>query len=148
MTAITLPSRSGPAPDVIGPAPHAQTSQTPPVLVQEGLWERMRTLPFVYVAQTLVSVSHSRALFLPEGVGHGPEGAFQKGREFAHLHPHHDGSLHVMLREELKDQIEVAGWGVRHPAQESILLYGPRDFDELELVWSLVRMSHSYAMGA
>jgi len=116
-------------------------------LVQEALWERMRMLPFVYMAPTLVSVPQARALFLPEGFGDGPDEAFQKGREFAHMHPHHDGSLHVMLPEAVKDQVEAARWGVRHPRQASILLYGPRDHDELESVWRLVRLSHAYAMG-
>lgn len=45
-------------PDIIGPAPHAQRSQIAPVMVQEELWSRMRSLPYVYMAPTLVSVSH------------------------------------------------------------------------------------------
>lgn len=60
-----LERRAGAPPIVTGPAPHGQRSQTPPVMLQEGLWGLMRALPFVYMAPTLVSVSHSRALFLP-----------------------------------------------------------------------------------
>jgi hypothetical protein len=143
-----LPHRAGPAPDIIGPSPHGQVSQIAPIMVQEELWERMRALPHVYHAPTLVSVSHARALFLVEGVGTGPAEAFQKGREFAHLHPHHDGSLHINLPEHLKDAIEHAGWGVRHPEQNTILVYGPRDRAELETVWGLVQSCHDYATGA
>lgn len=144
---LNLPSRPGPAPEVIGPAPHSQISQIAGIMLQEELWERMRALPHVYMAPTLVSVSHARSLFLPEHVGDGPDEAFQAGREFAHIHPHHDGSLHVTLPERVKDAVEAAGWGVRHPEQNTILLYGPRDREELEVVWHLVQLSYQHAMG-
>ncbi|WP_329564959.1 luciferase domain-containing protein [Kitasatospora sp. NBC_01266] len=144
---LELPGRPGPAPDVIGPAPHGQRSQTSPVMLQEELWERMRALPYVYLAPTLVSVPHARSLFIPEGIGAGPTAAFQKGREWAHLHPHHDSSLHLTLPEPAKDDVEQAGWGVRHPEQNAILIYGPRSRGELEIVWQLVQFSFAYAMG-
>lgn len=146
---IDLPTRSGATPEVIGPAPHAQTSQTAPIMVQEELWQRMRGLPYVYVAPTLVSVSHARSLFLADGIGHGVPDAFQKGREFAHLHPHHDGSLHLTLPDDLQDRVEASGWGQRHPSPQhkAILIYGPRDRTELEIVWRLVQLSYSYALG-
>jgi phospholipase/carboxylesterase len=54
MTALS--ARPGEAPEVIGPAPHGQRSQTAPILIQEELWGRMRSLPYVYAAPTLVSV--------------------------------------------------------------------------------------------
>ncbi|GAA4881710.1 luciferase family protein [Kitasatospora terrestris] len=144
---LDLPSRPGPAPEVYGPAPHAQRSQTAPVMLQEELWERMRALPFTYMAPTLVSVSHARSLFIPEGIGAGPAAAFQRGREWAHIHPHHDGSLHLTLPDPLKDEVEKAGWGVRHPEQDTILVYGPRERGELEVVWALVQLSYAYAVG-
>ncbi|MEU1203469.1 luciferase family protein [Streptomyces sp. NPDC005813] len=144
---LDLPARPGPAPEVVGPAPHGQRSQTAPVMLQEELWERMRALPFVYMAPTLVSVPHARSLFIPEGIGTGPREAFQAGREWAHIHPHHDGSLHLTLTEPLKDDIEKSGWGVRHPEQDTILVYGPRDRAELELIWQLVQLSYAYAVG-
>ena len=70
--AFALPRRQGSLPDVIGPAPHGQRSQIAPVMVQEELWFRMRALPFTYMAPTLVSVSHARALHLAEGFGSAP----------------------------------------------------------------------------
>lgn len=94
-------------------------------MIQEELWQRMRALPYAYMAPALVSMPHARSLFLPEGVGVGPAEAFQKGREFAHVHPHHDGGLHVTLPDQRKDEVEKAGWDVRHPKQNTILLYGP-----------------------
>ncbi|MET9339706.1 luciferase family protein [Nonomuraea sp. NPDC003804] len=146
-TLLGLPVRAGEAPRVVGPAPHSQRSQIAPVMLQEELWQRMRALPRVYMAPTLVSVPHARSLFLPDGVGSGPETAFQKGREWTHIHPHHDGSLHLTLPEPVKDEVERAGWGVRHPEHHSILVYGPRTQGELEVVWRLVKLSYEYALG-
>jgi phospholipase/carboxylesterase len=115
---------------------------------QEELWARMRTLPYTYLAPSLVSVSHARAVFLADGIGDGAATAFQSGREFAHLHPHHDGSLHLSLPDWLKEQVEHTGWGLRHPTQNTeILIYGPRDRDELDGVWNLVQTSYRYALG-
>ncbi|KRE38957.1 hypothetical protein ASG73_00895 [Janibacter sp. Soil728] len=143
---IELPNRVGEAPHVVGPAPHGQRSQVAPVMLQEELWSRMRALPYVFMAPTLVSVPHSRALHLPEGIGSRDPAAFQGGREFAHVHPHSDSSLHLMVEQELMDVVERSGWGVRHPAQPPVLVYGPRDRQELEVVWWLVQQSWQYAM--
>ena len=142
-----FPSRPGPAPEVVGPAPHAQRSQIAPVMVQEELWTRMRALPYVYMAPTLVSVTHARALHLPEGIGSAPPERFQGGREFAHLHPHHDGSLHLSLPRWARAAAARSGWGLPHPVQDAFLVFGPRDQAELEIVWLLVRISHAWAMG-
>lgn len=140
----TLPRRAGPAPDVVGPAPHAQRSQIAPVMIQEELWSRMRALPYTYMAPTLVSVSHARALHLAEGIGSSPPERFQRGREFAHLHPHHDGSLHLSVPGSVMEQVVDARWGVPHPVQDALLVFGPRDRDELEVVWFLVRESYEW----
>ncbi|GAA0296372.1 hypothetical protein GCM10010302_38830 [Streptomyces polychromogenes] len=145
---LTLTPREGAAPKVFGPAPHGQGSQISPIMLQEELWGRMRALPYVYMAPTLVSVPHARSLFLPEGVGTGPAEAFQRGREWAHIHPHHDGSLHLTLPKEAEEDVIAAGWGVHHPVQAVTLVYGPRTYAELETVWKIIQFSYRYAVGA
>ncbi|MFF5701544.1 luciferase family protein [Streptomyces sp. NPDC012794] len=145
---LILTPREGAAPRVFGPAPHGQGSQISPIMLQEELWERMRALPYVYMAPTLVSVPHARSLFIPEGIGTGPVEAFQRGREWAHIHPHHDGSLHLTLPRDAEADVIAAGWGVHHPAQPVTLIYGPRTAEELETVWKIVQFSYRYAVGA
>ncbi len=145
---LTLTPRQGPAPRVFGPAPHGQGSQISPIMLQEELWGRMRALPYVYMAPTLVSVPHARSLFIPEGIGTGPAEAFQRGREWAHIHPHHDGSLHLTLPKEAEEDVIAAGWGVHHPVQAVVLVYGPRTAEELETVWEIIQFSYRYAVGA
>ena len=83
-------------------------------------------------------------------------GSNQAGTEFAHLHGHGpaDGSLHLMLPVSVaRDAIE-NGWSELHPMarrgaapQTLVMLYGPRDMEELEMVWRLVQASYAFARG-
>jgi uncharacterized protein (TIGR00369 family) len=75
----------------------------------------------------------------------GPAEAFQRGSEFGHLHPEHDGSLHLSLPPALYDEVLQAGWGEPHPISGTMLVFGPRDEVELEVVWRLVQASYNWA---
>jgi hypothetical protein len=77
------------------------------------------------------------------------------GREFAHLHPASDGSLHMVLPPEVVDQVIENGWAERHPLAGQhglpaniVMVYGPRDDEELEVVAELLRASHAVATSA
>nr|WP_042184986.1 luciferase family protein [Kibdelosporangium sp. MJ126-NF4]CEL16434.1 phospholipase/carboxylesterase [Kibdelosporangium sp. MJ126-NF4]CTQ90386.1 phospholipase/carboxylesterase [Kibdelosporangium sp. MJ126-NF4] len=143
-----LPTRSGPPPKVRGPVPHGQLDQIPPTILQEEIWQRMRSLSGVYVAPTHVPYPEARAIHLAPEFGTGPDDAFIKlSREFAHLHPLQDGSLHMTLPATVKKVVTEAGWGVPHPIQNTQLLFGPRDRDEIEVVWQVLLKSYTYARG-
>ena len=75
----------------------------------------------------------------------GPAEAFQRGSEFGHLHPEHDGSLHLTLPSALYNEVLRAGWGEPHPISATMMVFGPRDEVELDVVWQLVCASHSWA---
>jgi phospholipase/carboxylesterase len=92
-------------------------------------------------------VPGARAFVLDEASARGPAEAFQTGREFAHLHPPHDGSLHMTLPAEVAEVAYAAGWGEPHPVRGTPLIFGPRDESELEVVWGLLQSSHEYASG-
>lgn len=62
-------------------------------------------------AKSLVSVPGARAFVLDEETAGRPPEAFQAGREFAHLHPEHDGSLHMTLPAEIASEVYEKGWG-------------------------------------
>ncbi|MGN6169409.1 MAG: luciferase domain-containing protein [Solirubrobacteraceae bacterium] len=144
---LSLPRRDGPPPEVIGPAPHAQRSQIAPSRLQDELAERALALPSVSEAESLVSVPGARAFVLAEDAAGGPAKAFQAGREFAHLHPAYDGSLHMTLPAELAHEAYEKGWGEPHPFEGTALIFGPRDEQELEVVWNLLVASYEYATG-
>jgi phospholipase/carboxylesterase len=145
--ALQLPPREGPRPQTIGPMPHSQTTQNAPPELQEALHERALGLPSVSGAASLVSVPGARAYVLDEGAAGGPPEAFQRGREFAHLHPPSDGSLHLTLPADLAAEAYEKGWGEPHPYSGTPLIYGPRDEEELEVVWGLLMASYEFARG-
>ena len=74
------------------------------------------------------------------------------GREFAHLHPASDGSLHMTLPPDIVDDVIANGWAERHPLagkhglpNSIVMVYGPRDDAELEIIAALVGASHAHA---
>ena len=150
--ASELPRRAGEPPQTSRPSPerrtpHSQLSQNAPPELQEELFSRARALPGVEVGPSLVSVPGARGFHLVEHVASGPPEAFQAGREFAHIHPAGDGSLHLTLPRPLADRVFEKGWGEPHPVSGTPMVYGPRDPEELEVVWGLVRASYEFATG-
>ncbi|MFH0352403.1 MAG: hypothetical protein ACHBMF_10820 [Chromatiales bacterium] len=41
----------------------------------------------------------------------------------------------------------VHGWGEPHPISGTMMVFGPRDAEELEIVLGIVRASYDYARG-
>jgi phospholipase/carboxylesterase len=148
-----LPPRPGPRPEVSWAIPQQQLSDNAPLAIQESLYTRLAALPGVVSGPSQISVPGARGLSLP--AGHGPAEAFlvPEVREFAHLHPDHDGSLHLALPPHLAADVVAKGWGTPHPWAGSrltagfTLVFGPRDAAELEIVGSIVAASHAYAAG-
>ena len=90
----------------------------------------------------------------PHAVGADPEAFFGPTTEFAHVHPAHDGSLHAKLPPALAQAAAEAGWAEPHPMAArrgppitNMMLYGPRDDAELDVVVELVRWSYRFARG-
>ena len=147
-----LTDRRGSRPHTGPTMPHQQLDQNAPAEMQELLFERIRRLPGVSVAPSRISVPGARA-FVLEAPTDRPE-AFMVGGEFAHLHPPTDGSLHLMLSEDDADEVIAKGWGELHPAARqglipgaALMIYGPRDEAELDVVWQIVEASHRFARG-
>lgn len=150
---FTLTRRKGTLPQT-GPAiPHQQLSQIAPAELQEQLWQRMSELGHVITGHSNISMHDTRALHLESSHAQGPRTAFMIGTEFAHLHGHHDGSLHMALPPNLVRQVVLLGWGEVHPIARSspnptlLMVFGPRNAQELEIVWQLVALSYNYARG-
>ena len=149
----SLPTRAGERPQTTPTHPHTQLDQQPtdPRWVEE-LGERVFALPGVLEEPSRISVPGARALILAPGEPTGPPEAFLIEREFAHLHPAPDHSLHAMLPPELVDEAIEAGWAEHHPValrglipRTAVMLYAPRDEPELDVIERLVRASHAFA---
>lgn len=147
MGGLDLPRRSGDPPLVSGPRPHEQVTQTAPAPLQERLVTLVSDLPGVEVGPSYVCVAGTRAFHLPPLRARGPSEAFLAGTEFAHLHPSYDGSLHMALPPEWLAAATDAGWGQRQVGTGALLVFGARDEDEFDTVWTLLLASHRYALG-
>jgi phospholipase/carboxylesterase len=113
--------------------------------MQEKLVARVLELPDVTLGPSITSVPGARAFFLDYSVFEAPMFAVN---EFGHIHPDFDGSLHIMVSPELCRRVAASGWGELHPRTDQVaMVYGPRDDDELETVYSIVEMAYLYSRG-
>jgi phospholipase/carboxylesterase len=147
-----LAARAGDRPAVSWTIPQQQLSDTSPPKIQEQLFTRVSALPGVDTGPSAISVPGARGFVVERAEG-APLDAFLVPRagEFAHLHPDHDGSLHLTLPPALAADAVAKGWAAAHPwagvrlAPGFVLVYGPRDEVELDTVSGIVATSHAYA---
>src|SRR5918998_5348968 len=144
-----LRARRGTPPCTTPAYPHEQLTQSGTVALRERLHERAGALPGVVEGSNGTSAPDTRTYLLEPEYAEGPREAFLARGEFAHLHP--DGSLHLTLPRELGDEVMVQGWGEVHIDAETrrgspifMMVYAPRDDDELEAVWRIVRSSYEF----
>ncbi|MEU1595106.1 hypothetical protein ABZ468_20055 [Streptomyces sp. NPDC005708] len=149
-----LPTRSGARPVVSTTIPQQQRSDNAPAEFQEQLFTRLNALPGVISRQSAISVPGARGLMLlPPRLG--PAHAFlvPDTGEFAHLHPDYDGSMHLALPPVLAADAIAQGWAIAHPlagvrlTPGMIMVYGPRDRRELDIVTAIATTSHAWATG-
>ncbi|CZF82626.1 hypothetical protein GCE9029_03344 [Grimontia celer] len=149
---LTLPKRSGEKPETSRRLPHSQLTQHGPDDVIDKLHEWAFSLPHVDNQHSGISVPGARAMVLHESCDCNQE-AFMVGREFAHIHPHPDnGSLHVKLPADEAKEVVDKGWGedhylvtLGHYPPGLIMVFSPRDDDELEVVKTIVSRSYLFA---
>ena len=155
MNESVLPKRSGSRPKTTPTNPHTQLEQNPQPEVVQELAQRVFALAGVEERPSAISVPGARALWLREELPAGPQEAFMIGREFAHIHPIPDRSLHAALPPEVAQEAIRKGWAEQHPAarmgnipQNVVMIYAPRDAQEIEVVAGLVVEAYRYAGGA
>jgi luciferase-like monooxygenase len=154
MNGQSLPRRAGGRPRTTPTNPHTQLNQNPEPRIVEQLARRVFGLPNVEERPSAISVPGARALWLKDDVPAAPPQAFMIGREFAHIHPMPDGSLHAALPPEVAEEAIEKGWAEQHPVarmgyipQNVVMIYAPRDAEEVEVIARLVVKSYRYAGG-
>jgi phospholipase/carboxylesterase len=131
----TLPARAGGPPDTTTALPQLPLAPATGPDMLDALWARIGT---GRTAPAAIGPPGTRSLLADVGpyVDPGPG-------ERAHLHP--DGSLHLALPPALAYDAVAKGWAVPHPLAGVrvdagvVLVPGPRDGDELEIVVALAR---------
>jgi hypothetical protein len=139
-----LPQRSGPRPRTTSWAPHIQQDQNAPPEMQAALARRVFALADIEERPGTVAHPAERAIWLGDDVPVASSDAFLGNREIGHFHPW-DGSLHIVLSFELAEEAVAAGWAEVHPValaghapKNRVMLYGPRDEDEVEVLFGLI----------
>jgi hypothetical protein len=153
---LELPRRSGDRPRTTSEFPHSQLDQQPEErALVDDLLRRALELDGVVVGPSVISVPGAQALFVAEEREAGPPTAFLADREFAHVHPGADRSLHLALPEPTADLAIERGWAELHLIARTeqlpgsvVMVYAPRDASEAEVVWQLLQASHAFASGA
>jgi phospholipase/carboxylesterase len=152
MESYLAKQRAGTRPRTTPTNPHTQLDQNAPVHLQEQVFALARSLPGVETGPSAISVPGARAFCLP-ACTHAAREAFLIAQEFAHIHPPRDGSLHMTLPPPIVEAVIENGWAELHPLAGSrglpgniVMVYGPRDEDELAVVGDLVRASHAFAL--
>src|SRR4030088_1584053 len=142
MPSSPLPPRAGARPRTTPTNPHTQLDQQPTDsrLIEE-LARRAFALPGVIEEPSGISVPGARALVLAPGEPAGPPEAFLIEREFAHIHPDPEHSLHAMLPTETGSEAIAAGGaeplrvalrGLIPPT--AVMLYAPRDEEDPHVI--------------
>jgi len=150
-----LPHRTGGRPVVTFAMPQQQDSQNAPPDLQEALFSRVTSWPDVETGPSAISVPGARAFNLRPGGDRGPDEAFivRRAREFGHIHPSYDGSMHLTLPEPLARDAIAKEWATPHClagvqlSPGMVMIYGPRTDVELEIVSTIVRASYEFAVG-
>jgi hypothetical protein len=149
---LSITSRVGETPVTNPQPPHLQKTQQSPRDIYNALnaWV-FNKFDLVREEPTHISVPSSRAMWLHESVECAPDVFMPPtgSREFAHTHK--DGSMHLMLHSEDEHKVMEAGWGELHPWHHlgvcEILVYAPRDKEELGTVKTIVEASYDHVMG-
>ncbi|RPA81142.1 hypothetical protein BJ508DRAFT_326751 [Ascobolus immersus RN42] len=150
-----LPKRKVPRPEVVGIAPHRQMNQKASASMFIKLSDEIRGLAEKYPKRLRMGKScfekHCPALFSNRELNKTCNG------EICHAHTV-DGSMHLTLHPEDAEKVIQAGFGERHPLarggwcrrfvpQGFIMIYAPRDDDELEIVMSIIRAAIGWVSG-
>lgn len=148
-----FPVRSGPRPSTTPVNPHTQLDQNAPIELQDRLRDHALSLPGVRRGRSNVSVPGAVAFFLDDP----PRPATLPdvfGGEWGHIHPHSDGSLHLNVPTPEAERLIELGWAEFHNVVERglappivIMLYGPRDEDELRVAEHVVELAYLAAGG-
>lgn len=148
-----LSPRLGAPPVVDVRYPCLQVDDHAPAAIRARLLEIAGGLDGVQVEPTALSVPGD-ALVLREELARGKPEAFIRGREFAIVRA--DGSVHVSLDPVWGQRLLDTGWGTIHPVArymagvlppQSMVIYAPRDEDELDVMRGVLEAAHVFAIG-
>jgi phospholipase/carboxylesterase len=135
--------------------PHEQLDQWPPAEIAKQLVDLALGLPGIRAKQSRMAFPTSLALCVTDELAGGPPESFIDNHEFCLLHSLPEASAHLTLPREVRDRAIQLGWAEQHPGvragiipQTVVMLYAPRDPEELRVAFHLICTSSRFAKGA
>ena len=153
-----LPQRQGPQPEHTFPVPHLQLTQIAPDDMYDQLAATVARLPGL-VVQPVQLLEPGKGWHLTPGLEGGPDkDRYADGGSIGHLHSRAQGSMHLLIPRDLfRGIIRPRGWGILHPFSamlgvgtpkaDFVMIWAPRNPDELAVVWLIVQAAFAYATG-
>ncbi|MFD0365261.1 luciferase family protein [Nocardia sp. GCM10030253] len=143
----TPPRRRGPRPTTTGrEIPHDQLDQFSPPQLRAALVGHATALPGVFTGPSQVSEPASLALRLHDPRGPWEAFLYPSPDEFGHIH--RTGFMHLTVPRPIIAPLIGAGWVEPHPItlrpqwpDTIVMLYAPRDVDELALATAVLDAS-------
>ncbi|KAI5795259.1 hypothetical protein EDC01DRAFT_615300 [Geopyxis carbonaria] len=151
----TISKRGSNRPNVVGIAPHRQTTQRPDQDVFNHLSSSIMQLAKDYPQDLRIATStfekHCPGLFSNRQVN------TTKMGEVCHAHDS-DGSMHMTLHPEDVKTVLEAGWGERHPLSRGgwcrrfvppgfVMIYAPRSKEEVETIVVIIKAGVCWVRG-
>jgi hypothetical protein len=150
------PTRNGTRPHTTSCAPHSQIDQLSKDgrRLSQALVQQLSDLDHVEFGPSYRAPPGTVGLYLQAEHCCDYPRAFLLGREFAHIHLKDDGSLHAILPEPLRTAAIRMGWAEAHPlagqptvSLDTVMIYAPRNMEEVDIIAQLVRQSWLNAGG-
>jgi phospholipase/carboxylesterase len=122
--------------------------------VHAALLEHCTNLPHIAVQQSRMGLPDTLALRVVDKFAHGAPEAFIDDHEFCHVHALPEGGIHLALPDQVRHQAIRLGWVESHPAaglsilpETLVLVYAPRDAQEMNIALGFVKISLAFAEG-
>lgn len=148
---LELPKREGNKPKTVYSVPHAQLDQTSPMEVVDDLADWLFSLDYVYEKSSRGSLPSARGAYIESSKLRW--GAY---KEFTHIHYETGlGSLHAFMDGKSAAEVVSMGWGEYHPMNAGateksrnaiVMIYAPRNQDDLRVVKEILIAAHRYAV--
>ncbi|NKB70450.1 MAG: hypothetical protein GKR89_25555 [Candidatus Latescibacteria bacterium] len=153
-----LPARQGPQPEETYRVPHLQLTQIAPDDMYDQLAASVARLPGLTV-QPVQLLEPGLGWHLEPGLEGGPDiERYANGGSIGHLHSRAQGSMHLFLPRGLfREIVRPQGWGTLHPFSamlgvgsahsDLVMIWAPRNAEDLEVVWLIVQAAFAYGTG-
>lgn len=126
---------------------HRQLNQNNSNPFWHDIIAEVKSWPHIIKKHSGVSVQGAVGFYIDSKYASKNSLKFMRSTEFGHLHPISDGSMHLIVPSQVKEELLKAKWAEQHPRNNKlIMLYAPRTKDEYKLVINVLKVAYQNAL--